>query len=212
MNLGVLIVLITLLGYASNWLNWRYLNYPAVRFLYYFGAAIHESSHAIFCVLTGARISEFSVFSKEPHVTSAKPKIRIVGQILVSLAPIAGGLTFLFLLNKYFFEGYFIVPQSLSPANLFFAPFDLLFQINLLNWQSWLMVFLFLNVGAMIGPSFSDLKNIWPLILASFFINWPPLFALGLLVVALILTNILIQIILMLAILLIRKKPLWAAL
>jgi len=206
MNLGILILLITGLGYVSNWLNWRYLNYPVVRFLYYFGAAIHESSHALFCMLTGARITEFSVFSKQPHVSASKPRLPIIGQFLVSLAPIIGGSAFLFILNKYFLEGYFIVPQILSPSGLFFAPFDILAQINLMGWQSWLMIFLFLNTGAMIGPSFSDIKNIWPLIIASFFIKWPPLFELGLLVCALILTNILLQIILLLAILPIRKS------
>ncbi|MFH1894747.1 MAG: M50 family metallopeptidase [Patescibacteria group bacterium] len=211
MNLGILIILITTLGYFSNWLNWRYLNYPIVRFLYYFGAAIHELSHAIFCMIAGARITEFSIFSKQPHVTSLKPKLPIVGQFLISLAPIVGGLAFLFLLNKYFLEGYFVMPQILSPADLLLAPLDLLSQINLLSWQSWLMIFLFLNTGAMIGPSFSDLKNIWPLIVASFFVKWPLLFGLGLLVAALILTNILLQIIFLLAILVAKKKPILAA-
>ena len=205
MNLGLLVILITPLGYTSNWLNWRYLNYPIVKFLYYFGVAIHELSHAIFCVLTGARITEFSIFSKQPHVTSLKPRLPIAGQFLVSLAPIIGGLAFLFILNKYFLSGYFTIPIIVGPKDIFFAPFNLLSQINLLNWQSWLMVFLFLNAGAMIGPSFSDIKNIWPLIVASFFIKWPPLFELGLLVLALILTNILLQIILLLAILPIKK-------
>ncbi|MFH1401813.1 MAG: M50 family metallopeptidase [Parcubacteria group bacterium] len=196
MNLGILIILIAILGYISNWLNWRYLNHPAVRFLYYCGTIVHELSHAIFCILTGAKITEFSVFSRQPHVVSLKPKIPFVGPFLVSLAPIIGGLFFLFALNKYFLEGYFIMPQVLNLPDLFLAPFHLLSQINFSDWQSWLMILLFLNVGAMIGPSFSDLKNIWPLLIIAFFVKSVALIEICLLVASLVLTNLFIQTIL----------------
>ncbi len=189
MNLGILIILIALLGYISNWLNWRYLNYPIVRLLFYVGAVIHELSHGLLCFLTGATITESSIFSREPHITNLKPKLPFVGQTLISLAPIAGGLLFLFLINKYFLVNYF----STSPLHL-------LSQINLFDWQSWLMILLFLNVGAMIGPSFQDLKNIWPIIIALFFITLPALINVSLFVITLILINIIIQVILMLAI------------
>jgi hypothetical protein len=208
MNLGVLIVLITLLGYFSNWLNWRYLNYSLIRFLYYFGAAVHELSHAIFCLLTGAKITEFSIFSKQPHLISQKPKIPILGQLLISIAPIIGGLAFLFVLNHYFLSEQFVISKISNIKELLFAPFNLLSQINIFNWRSWLMIFLFLNIGSMLGPSLLDLKNIWPLIIVLFFVKWPLLSELCLLVVALILTNILLQIILFLLTLILKKSRL----
>lgn len=195
MNFGVLIVLITIFGYVSNWLNWRYLSFPLIKALYYIGATVHELSHAIFCVLCGAKITEFSVFSRQPHVTYQKPKIPFLGNFLISLAPIIGGLAFLFLLNNYFLKDSFILPQIFDIKSLFSAPFYILAQINLLEWRSWIMLFLFFNIGAMIGPSFQDLKNIWPFLIICFFIKWPALLSLCFLVLGLILTNVLIQII-----------------
>jgi hypothetical protein len=184
------------------------LSYPAVRILYYFGATIHETSHAVFCILTGAKITEFSIFSKQPHVTSQNSKIPILGQFLISLAPIIGGLAFLFVLNHYFLSEKFIIPEISSIKDFLFTPFNLFIQINFLNWQSWLMILLFLNVGAMLGPSFQDLKNIWPLIVISFFIKWTLFSEFGLLVLALILTNIVLQIILIFITFILRKKSL----
>jgi len=42
-NLGIVVVSITALGYASNVLNWRYLHDGVVRFLYYVGAFVPET-------------------------------------------------------------------------------------------------------------------------------------------------------------------------
>ncbi len=200
MNLGILIALITLLGYISNWLNWRYLNYSVVHLLFYVGAVIHELSHIIFCHLTGAAITKISIFSRNPHVVHSKPKLPFIGQLLISLAPIIGGLLFLFLINKYYLVNYFGIPQFSDWQSVLIAPLGLLSQINLLNWQSWLMILLFLNVGVMIGPSLQDLKNIWPIMIILLFIKSPLLINLSLLVIILILTNIIIQILLILVI------------
>ena len=201
MNLGILIILITLLGYISNWLNWRYLNYSAVRLLFYVGAVVHELSHIIFCRLTGAAITGGSIFSREPHVIHSKPKLPLIGQLLISLAPIVGGLSLLFLINKYYLVNYFEIPLEFSDwQSVLTAPLNLLSQINLIGWQSWLMISLFLNVGAMIGPSLQDLKNIWPIMIILLFVECPLLINLSLLVIILILTNVIIQLILILVI------------
>ena len=205
MNLGLLIILISLSGSISNWLNWRYLNYSVVRLLYYLGAVVHESSHAFLCLLTGAKITKFSVFSKQPQVNHYKSKLPILGEFFISIAPIAGGLVFLFLINKYYLQNYFIIPQFHVWQDIFTAPLDILSQINLLNWKDWIMILLFLNVGSMIGPSWQDLKNIWPVMIVLFFFNYPVFDYFGSLVIVLILTNILIQIILILIIEIIKN-------
>ena len=190
--------MIALLGYISNWLNWRYLNYSVVRLLFYVGAFLHELSHVIFCRLTGATITGGNIFSRKPHVIHSKPALPLIGQLLISLAPIIGGLLFLFLINKYYLVNYFEIPQFSDWQSVLIAPLNLLSQINLLGWQSWLMILLFLNIGAMIGPSLQDLKNIWPIMIILLFIKCSPLLSLSLLVIILILTNIIIQIILIL--------------
>jgi len=211
MSLGIVIVLITAFGYLSNTLNWRYLNYSVIRFLYYIGALVHETSHAILCILTGAKIREFTVFSDQPRVVHERSKLPFVGELLISAAPIAGGLLFLFLVNRYLLGSYFVPPQVANWHDwkaLLAAPFKFLLQINLLQWQSWVMVLLLFNVGAMLGPSTQDLKNVWPVLILLFFINSPFLATIGLAALGLIAANIVLQVA---AIILLRLiPPRWA--
>jgi len=201
MSLGIVIVLITAFGYVSNALNWRYLNNGAVRFLYYIGAFVHEASHAVLCILTGARIRKFVVFSDQPHVIHERSKIPFLGELLISAAPIAGGLLFLFLVNRYLLGNYFVLPQGVdwhSGKSVIAATLGFLSQIDLFRWQSWAMMLLLVNAGAMLGPSTQDLKNIWPLLIVLFFVNVPLLAELGLAALGLIVADIVIQIVVIL--------------
>ena len=147
LSLGIVIVLIALFGALSNFLNWRYLNYGIVRLLYYIGAFVHELSHAVLCVLTGARIEEFAVFAEQPRVIHRKSKIPLLGELLIAAAPIAGGLLFLFLINHFLLGNYFIPPAVVSVydwRSVLGNLFAIVSEINLLQWQSWIMILLFL--------------------------------------------------------------------
>ncbi|MFW0862750.1 MAG: hypothetical protein ACKKL6_04180 [Candidatus Komeilibacteria bacterium] len=195
MNLGILIILITILGCFSNWLNGKFLNFRITHWLYYLGALIHELSHAILCVLTGARISEFKVFSKQPHVTHSRPRLILIGQPLISLAPIAGGLLFIYIINTWLLNNYINVINPTALQEIPRLLINIFSQLNLAEWQTWIIILLFINVGAMIGPSTKDLKNIWPFIIVMFFINWPLLTNLSIVAIYMIIINIIIQII-----------------
>jgi hypothetical protein len=195
MNLGIIVLSITIVGSLSNWLNWRYLNYKITRLLYYVGAFVHETSHAVLCILTGAKIKDFVIFSSQPHVAHQKSKLPLVGELLISFAPIAGGLLFLALVNHYFLGNYFAMPDFSSWQNIFANALKLLKEINPLQWQSWVMILLFFNVGAMIGPSPRDLKNIWPVLILLFFVQSAFFADLGFVALSLILVNIALQII-----------------
>jgi hypothetical protein len=164
------------------------------------GVVVHELSHAFFCLLTDAKIIKISIFSKQPHVTHSKSTVPFLGELLISLAPIIGGLFFLFLINKYWLESSFIIPPLYSWQSILTAPFKIFAQINFLSWKSWIMILLFLNVGAMIGPSWQDLKNIWPIIIVLLFFKDPFLAYFDFLAITLVLTNILVQIVLILVI------------
>jgi len=199
MSLGLIIIFIVFFGYISNWLNWRYLNYKLTRYLYYIGAAVHESSHALLCLVTGAKISEFKIFSSQPHVTHSRSKLPIVGNVLISSAPIFGGLAFLFLINHFLLGNYFTISTTSTDLySSFIESFKLITQLNPLHWQSWVLVILFINVGAMLGPSFQDIKNMWPALIILLFIQLPVLNSLCLIALGLIFINIIIQVILIL--------------
>jgi len=150
--------------------------------------------------LTGAKVSQYKVFVSQPRVVYSKCKVPIIGDLLISIAPMFGGLLFIFLINKYFLADYYSMP-AFSNWHFFLYDFwHFLKQINLTDWKSLLTIFLLLNVGAMISPSLKDLKNVWPLMIILLFIPWPFFIHLGLFAVALILMNILLQIILALII------------
>lgn len=203
-TIGILIATISILGYTSNWLNWRFLNYKINYLLYYFGTFIHESSHAILCLLTGAKISEYKVFVKQPHVSYSNSRLPLLGNLLISIAPMFGGLILLFIVNKYFFTNHFIMPEF-SNWKLFLNDFlKLLKQIDITEWKNLVAIFLFLNIGVMLGPSWQDLKNVWFLIIILMFIPWIFFTHLGLLAIALILINIIFQIFLILIISIIK--------
>ena len=203
-TIGIIIIIISALGYISNWLNWRFLNYKINYLLYYFGAFIHESSHAMLCLLTGARISEYKVFVRQPHVTYSNSKLPVLGNLLIAIAPIFGGLLLLFFIDKYFLVNQYIMP-SFFGWNFFLEDFlKFLKQIDLSAWKNLITIFLFLNIGAMIGPSLQDLKNVWILIIILVFIPSSLFTHLGFLAISLILINIIFQIILILILALIK--------
>ncbi|MCR4280243.1 MAG: M50 family metallopeptidase [Candidatus Komeilibacteria bacterium] len=193
-NLGAAIILVSATGYVSHWLNIKFLNFGIVRWLYYLGALVHELSHAIVAALTGAKITELEIVSRQPHVTHTRSKIPFLGQVLISLAPIAGGLLWLWLINQYLFANSFafVLPQSL--IGIIVSAIQIVQSLDF-SWPSLILVLLILNVGAMIGPSTRDLKNIWPALIILLFISsvslTPYLYA----AVALILFNIILQLI-----------------
>ena len=205
-NLGIVVVLIAAFGYVSNFLNWRYLNFGIIRSLYYIGAVVHETSHAVICVLTGAKIEEFVIFSNQPHVTHRKSRLPLIGEPLISFAPIVGGLLFLFLVNRYLLGGYFAFAATWPKFSnwhdwwsVLLVPLALLKQIHLLQWQSWVMILLSFNAGAMLGPSPRDLKNVWLVLIILFFVPLfqltSPLVDMGLAALSLIVVNIFLQIV-----------------
>ncbi len=193
MTFGTTIIIISILGYISNTLNNKYLNYRLIRWLYFLGASIHEISHAIACIFTGAKIIEIKIFSSQPRVTHMKSKIPILGQMLISLAPIFGGFIFIFLINKFILGNFLSIETSVNFNNLFFSSINLLSQINILNWKGLILILILLNSGAMIGPSFQDIKNIWPIFIVLLFIKWNFATNIGLAISVLIIANIIIQ-------------------
>ena len=197
MSLGLTILLIVIFGYASNWLNWHFLNHTITRYLYYVGACVHECSHALLCLVTGAKITEFSIFSSQPHVTHEKSRLPIIGNLLISSAPIFGGLLFLYLVNHFALADQFSISASDNLHDTLVNIFNLLAQINLLTWQSWVMLLLFINVGAMLGPSFQDIRNIWPIVILLFFVPaniiTGPVITIAMTALGLILVGIVIQ-------------------
>ncbi len=191
-NLGFLVLLVSLFGYISHYLNLHFLRSSLWRYSYLLGAIVHELSHALLCILTGAKIKEFSVFSRQPRVVHLRSRWGLIGQLLISLAPIAGGVAFLAAVNRFLLNDYFAV-EIVNLGQLAEGIGSLLARFNWLSWQSWLMLFIVLNSGAMLGPSGQDLKNIWPAIVVLLFVSFAPLAKILLLALLVIGANIILQ-------------------
>ncbi|PIZ99025.1 MAG: hypothetical protein COX77_02745 [Candidatus Komeilibacteria bacterium CG_4_10_14_0_2_um_filter_37_10] len=199
-NLGFLIIIISLVGYLSNWLNVCWLNFRITQWLYFLGAFIHELSHAILCILTGAKIVEFKVFSRQPHVSHLSSRLPLIGQLLISIAPIFGGLFFLYAINYYLLQNYFVLAVPQDIWQVLAMPVGLFYQFNFLQWQTWLFLILMINSGAMIGLSWQDLKNFWPLLLIGLFVNAPFVTPYLFLAISLLVCNVILQLMLILII------------
>lgn len=193
---GVILILISLFGYISNFLNGRFLNFIIIRWLYFVGAFVHETSHALVCILTGAEIIEYRVLARQPRVIYSNPKVPLVSNTLISFAPVFGGLLFLFLLNRYMLSEQFSPLELHSWADLMPQVLLLLRQAHLFSWQSLIFFLIFLNIGAILSPSLRDIKNIWPVVILLLFLKIPFIASLCLFALMLILVNIGVQLIL----------------
>lgn len=136
--------------------------WPLYRFLLWPGVVIHELSHAIVALLLGARIYEINVFDKKGgYVTHGPTKIPFLGEWLVALAPIAGGLLFYYILAHVLLG---IRPESAfgpvlnQPWNIS-EWFSIFSNTDWSSWKPYVFFFVFLNAGIAIAPSWQDIRN-----------------------------------------------------
>lgn len=145
-----------------------------VRTFYYLvrapGVIVHECSHILGCILTGARITNVVFFSQEGgSVTYTRPKIPVLGDVIISSAPLfcipllLTGLTWCFatFLGCTFPD----FPVSISSADTLHdlaISIVALFTRNIVDaFHPWFLIYLYLTLSLVlsIAPSSQDLKN-----------------------------------------------------
>jgi len=188
MTIGVYLIIILALGYVSVHLRERYLAVKWMKPLTYLGILFHEFCHAIACLATGGKVVKMNVSSTQGSVQHYQPKIPILGPVLVSLAPLLGGLALVGLLNRVLLANALEI-QSVNIWQNLAAIFS---SLNFLSWPTWVLIVFFLNIGVIIGPSVQDLKNIWAPVAASFFLTGQEVSRLLAFAIALIIINILL--------------------
>lgn len=173
---GILFILITgtvviVLSYALDHLWAAAL---PVRFIYLIlrlpGVVLHECSHIIGCLLTGARIGKVVLFSDAGgSVTYSCPKIPFIGDVIISTAPLFLLPLALSLISWIFgtFLGC-IFPVFPSTLESLPAILDLVtaiagtFAENLVTrFNGWFLLYLYLTVSLIlsVAPSSQDMKN-----------------------------------------------------
>lgn len=172
-----LIVLTALLIAATYGLRRLWVRAAPVKLLVLLiapGVAVHELSHAIACLLTGAKINKIVLFRFDGsgEVRHGKPKLKYLGDVMISLAPLAGGAACLWLLGILLdtpVNFYSVRASGVSPNTLNFLLVmielvwdDLVLAItktDWLSWKSWVFVYFAMCFTLSMGPSPQDLKN-----------------------------------------------------
>ena len=145
-----------------------------VRIIYLFirfpGVVLHECSHVLGCLVTGARIRKVVLFSKDGgFVTYSRPLLPYIGDVIISTAPL-----FLLPLALSFLTGVFrayadcIFPAFPAAIDSPEVVLDLVkaiagtFSDNLLiRFNGWFLLYLYLTVSIVlsVAPSTQDMKN-----------------------------------------------------
>ena len=187
MTVGIYLIIILILGYFSVNLRAR-LNLKWLKPFTWLGIFIHEASHALACIITGGKVVGFQVSSTAGSVSHYKSKVPIIGPMLVAIAPIIGGLIAIGLLNKFWLG----TSLGITSSDIWRTFLNVVSTFNFLSLSTWVLIILFLNIGVMLGPSVQDLKNIWPLVVLSFFIKSEKVAQILSLVIVLIAINIIL--------------------
>jgi len=136
------------------------------------GIIVHEISHAGACLVTGAPIHSINVFeTRGGSVTHGEPRIPIIGQIIVSFAPVVGAVAVLY------FAGYFLLPSLMrlpavsfinQPSGWLWQLKDFFASLNYGDWKTWLFLYLVLSISVTMTPSGQDFQNsFWGLVICA---------------------------------------------
>jgi hypothetical protein len=165
---GVLVIAI------SKMLDPLWARTVPARFVYHIisvpGVVVHECSHVLGCLITGARIKKIVLFSGDGgSVTYVTPSVPMIGNIIISTAPlfviplVLAGLTWFF--GTY--AGCLLslpVPSLDSPAMvvpLVTGSALILWQNLLVHFNAWFLLYLYLALSLVLSlaPSMQDMKN-----------------------------------------------------
>jgi hypothetical protein len=145
-----------------------------VRTLYYLlrlpGVVLHECAHIAGCLITGARIRDVVLFSKEGgSVMYSRPALPYIGNVIISTAP----LIVLPLVLSLITRGFALYGGCIFPAfpGSFDSPQGMLvilegiagtIMTNLVTrFNGWFLLYLYLTVSLVlsVAPSTQDMKN-----------------------------------------------------
>jgi hypothetical protein len=145
-----------------------------VKFFYYFlrapGVVVHECAHVLGCLLTGAKIRKVVLFSKGGgSVTYNPPKIPVIGNVVISTAPLFC-IPVVLTCCTWFFSVYLgcsfpaltLSINSADAAVLLGGGILGTFSQNLVvRFNAWFLLYLYLVLSLILSaaPSLQDLKN-----------------------------------------------------
>lgn len=174
LNLVIAIAAFILAAYGlrARWV--RALPVKALAWMIAPGVAVHELSHALACVLTGAKVHSMVLFRPDGsgEVRHGPPKIKYIGDMVIALAPLAGGTACLLLLgwllrapvNFYTVQTSGVQPDQmrflLDLAALVWDDLGLFVRASSwTDWRTYVFLYFAMCFTLTMAPSRQDLKN-----------------------------------------------------
>jgi hypothetical protein len=134
------------------------------------GVIVHECSHILGCLITGAKVKKVVFFSEQGgSVTYTSSKIPYLGDVVISTAPlfciplVLAGCTWVF--SQYLGCVFPPLPMGVDSADALFGLFIGIvgmFTRNLLvRFNPWFLVYLYITLTLVLSlaPSTQDIKN-----------------------------------------------------
>ncbi len=134
------------------------------------GVIVHECSHILGCLITGAKVKKVVFFSeKGGSVTYTSSKIPYLGDVVISTAPlfciplVLAGCTWVF--SQYLGCVFPPLPMGVDSADALFGLFigivGMFTQNLIVRFNPWFLVYLYLTLTLVLSlaPSAQDMKN-----------------------------------------------------
>ena len=168
---------VTLLIVSCYLLREFWLRALPVRLLAYLaapGIALHELSHALGCVLTGAKVLKITLFREDGsrEVRHTAPKLKYAGDVIISRAPLVGCTLAFWLLgwalrgsmNFYYVTSRGVTPDTFSYLGQLFGLVldDITLALTSAVWSDWRtdgVLSFSMCISIAMAPSRQDLKN-----------------------------------------------------
>ena len=182
LTLGCFVLAAVLLQIVTRLLRTRWFELLGERswtFLAMPGTVVHETGHALFCVIFRHRIEEMKLFSPAPdgtlgyvnHSWDSKNIYQRVGIFFIGTGPVIFGTALLIFLTALLMPGIrqgLSLPDCHGPGDLAAGTLALTFRMlrglfipeAWLRWESYLWVVLMLLIGSHITLSRADLKGL----------------------------------------------------
>ena len=171
----VWVTVATLLSYVIERLWSGMTSSRGFRFAMAPGVVVHELSHVAGCFITGAKVRRVVLFDKQgSSVKHTKPRVPVVGQPIISLAPVAGctaalGCVWWIFSRRLGLEHSALPVVEISAAgghdfllatrDLFAHSIRLVLNWRLLSIEGAVFIYLVLTFSVCMAPSLTDLRH-----------------------------------------------------
>lgn len=156
-----LLLVVVILSYVIDFFLSRSIFGPKYRIFLAPGVIVHELAHGFACFATGAKVSEMSLFEKDGgHVRHTKPRIPIIGPVIISLAPLIAGIVLIFFSSRYLSSSdYNVFKFGFSSKAVVAANISIIKNLAHFSLRNWILFYIVISVAVTMIPSRQDFLN-----------------------------------------------------